>query len=60
MNEMSTTVQEVAANAAKTVRATEESDKQVVHGKLVVGRVIKVMESLEKEIKLASDVIDQL
>jgi methyl-accepting chemotaxis protein len=60
MNEMSSTVQEVARNATDAAQNTQEANKESGNGRQVVDGTISAINSLAEEVESASEVIQQL
>ncbi|MGR6839186.1 methyl-accepting chemotaxis protein [Aliivibrio wodanis] len=60
MNEMTSTVMEVAQNANNAESFALETDKEAQQGKQVVNSTIKTIETLAQEIERASSVINNL
>lgn len=57
MNEMSSTVAEVARNATEASTAAKEADKQASKGSKVVSEVIVAIKELAQEVQTTADVI---
>ena len=60
MNEMVSTVQDVAASAKNAASMAQQADGQASSGKQIVERTIDSIESLAKEVNKVSVVIDEL
>ncbi|BDM65070.1 hypothetical protein NFHSH190041_25220 [Shewanella sp. NFH-SH190041] len=60
MNEMTSTVVDVARNASAAAEATEESDSTAKEGNQVVAQTISSMQSLAAEVSGASDSVAEL
>lgn len=60
ITEMSSTVQEVASNAANAASATYEADAQSKNGRQIVQQAMSSIASLQREINNASEVIRKL
>ncbi len=60
MNEMSTTVEEVARHAAAAATAARETDQETEAGSKVVMRTVAAIEALAQEVEAAGAVIAQL
>lgn len=60
MNEMSTTVQEIAHNAARAAEAAEQADEEALQSKQVVSLTKKTIGALAEEVEKATQVIHQL
>src|SRR5699024_10446915 len=60
MNEMSTTVQEVARNTAQTAEASQGADDESKAGVLVAEEAIRGIEELIVEIESAAQVVQQV
>jgi aerotaxis receptor len=60
INEMLSTVQEVAGNAAQAASATQEANTEADHGRQVVTRAIDSINQLADEVQKAADVIERL
>jgi len=60
MNEMSTTVKEIAKNAARAAEAADQADKEALQSKQVVSLTEKTIGALAEEVEKATQVIHQL
>lgn len=60
MNEMSTTVHDVARNAAQAAQATQGADAEAQRGKQVVKENIQAIDALADEVERAAKVIQKL
>jgi len=60
MNEMSSTVQEIARNAAQAAEAAEQADKEALQSKQVVSGTKEAISTLADEVEKATQVIHQL
>jgi len=60
MNQMSTTVHEVANHAASTAEATRSADTEANNGRAVVNQTIREINELSSDMQNASSVIQQL
>lgn len=60
MQEMTTTVMEVARNASGAAAAAHEADRQAREGREVLAQSIQAIELLAEEVERASGVIEQL
>lgn len=60
MNEMSSTVHDVANNAATAAEAANQADSQTEQGKQIVNSTVSSISTLAAEIERASTVINQL
>ncbi len=60
MNEMSSTVHDVAQNAENTASATNHADNESIKGKIIVEKSIESIQSLSRELKTSSETINQL
>ena len=60
MNQMTTTVQEVARNAAEAAQTTRTTDEQAQSGSQEVAQTVHTIETLAKEVESAAEVIHRL
>jgi methyl-accepting chemotaxis protein len=60
MNEMTTTVQEVARHATEASNSAQSADKEAASGKIVVEKTVVAINSLAAEIETSSDLIQEL
>jgi len=60
MNQMTSTVHEVAQNSSLTASSTEMADKEVINGKQIVDNTIERINSLAGEVETAVQTINEL
>ena len=60
MNEMTTTVQDVARSASQTAEATQETQGHADHGSRVVNETIATIGQLASQVRAVSEAIDSL
>ncbi len=60
VNEMSTTVQEVARHASDAAQAAQGADQETEKGRQVVNHTVEVMDAVAREVDTAADVIHKL
>lgn len=60
LNQMSSTVHEVANHAGSAAEAANQADERAAHGKLVVNNTVNSIDTLASEVEQAADVIQKL